>query len=94
MAGATTDLPEKLDPDAGISLRYFTGPDGFAKRMDVRTWPGGPPKMKLMVFRGRVVREIIASGARGPYRATDFPDPLGAEHKRHAAGPGPSTAHA
>jgi hypothetical protein len=33
MAGATTDLPEALDPDAGISLRYFTGPDGFAKRM-------------------------------------------------------------
>ena len=33
MAGATTDLPEKLDPDAGIDLRYFTGPDGFAKRM-------------------------------------------------------------
>ena len=33
MAGATTDLPEKLDPDAGIDLKYFVGQDGFAKRM-------------------------------------------------------------
>jgi hypothetical protein len=31
MAGATTDLPEKLDPDAGIGLRYFTGPDGAGR---------------------------------------------------------------
>src|SRR4051812_14068686 len=33
MAGATTDLPERLDPDVGIDLKYFAGPDGFAKRM-------------------------------------------------------------
>ena len=33
MAGATTDLPEKLDPDAGIDLRYFAGQDGFARPM-------------------------------------------------------------
>src|SRR4051812_12520753 len=33
MAGATTDLPERLDPSVGIDLKYFAGPDGFAKRM-------------------------------------------------------------
>ncbi len=33
MAGATTDMPEKLNPEAGISLNYFVGQDGFARRM-------------------------------------------------------------
>ncbi|MBX6314351.1 MAG: hypothetical protein IRY99_15775 [Isosphaeraceae bacterium] len=33
MSGATTDLPDKLDPDVGFDLRYFVGKDGFAKRM-------------------------------------------------------------
>ena len=33
MAGATTDLPEKLDPDVGIDLTYFVGQDGFARPM-------------------------------------------------------------
>jgi hypothetical protein len=33
MAGATTELPERLDPDVGINLEYFVGADGFAKRM-------------------------------------------------------------
>jgi hypothetical protein len=33
MSGATTALPEKLDPDQGIDLKYFTGPDGFARSM-------------------------------------------------------------
>src|SRR4051794_21536726 len=33
MAGATTGLPEKIDPAVGIDLKYFAGPDGFAKRM-------------------------------------------------------------
>jgi hypothetical protein len=32
-AGATSALPEKIDPSVGIDLKYFTGPDGFAKRM-------------------------------------------------------------
>ena len=33
MSGATTDLPEKLDPSVGFDLRYFTGADGFARAM-------------------------------------------------------------
>jgi hypothetical protein len=33
MAGATTDLPEKLEPSVGVNLKYFVGQDGFAKRM-------------------------------------------------------------
>jgi hypothetical protein len=33
MTGATSDLPEKIDPAAGINLTYFTGPDGFARAM-------------------------------------------------------------
>ncbi len=33
MSGATTDLPGKLNPSAGFDLAYFTGPDGFSRRM-------------------------------------------------------------
>lgn len=33
MAGATTELPDKLDPAVGFNLRYFVNPDGFAKPM-------------------------------------------------------------
>ncbi len=33
MAGATTDLPEKIDPSVGFDLHYFAGPDGFARPM-------------------------------------------------------------
>jgi len=33
MAGATTGLPDRLDPDVGIDLTYFVGEDGFAKRV-------------------------------------------------------------
>jgi hypothetical protein len=40
MAGATSDAPEKLDPERGIALKYFTGPDGFARRMAPREGPG------------------------------------------------------
>lgn len=39
MTGAVCDPPDRLDPDAGISLRYFTGPDGFARPM--APIPGG-----------------------------------------------------
>ena len=52
MAGATTDLPEKLDPDVGIDLKYFAGQDGFARphgpdggrgrRLALRRWPSCP----------------------------------------------------
>src|SRR5207244_6852259 len=31
--GATTKLPEKIDPSVGFDLKYFTGRDGFAKAM-------------------------------------------------------------
>jgi hypothetical protein len=33
MTGATTALPERLDPAAGFDLKYFSGPDGFARPM-------------------------------------------------------------
>lgn len=33
MTGGTTELPERIDPSAGFSLRYFTGKDGFARPM-------------------------------------------------------------
>ncbi len=33
MSGATTELPGKIDPANGINLKYFVGPDGFAKKM-------------------------------------------------------------
>ncbi|HEV3085257.1 MAG TPA: hypothetical protein VGY66_36215 [Gemmataceae bacterium] len=33
MSGATTDLPDKIDPSFGFNLKYFTARDGFAKAM-------------------------------------------------------------
>ena len=33
MAGATTELPEKIDPAVGFDLNYFVGKDGFARPM-------------------------------------------------------------
>jgi hypothetical protein len=33
MAGATTDLPDRLDPARGFDLKYFCGKDGFARPM-------------------------------------------------------------
>jgi hypothetical protein len=33
MSGATTEPPAKLDPSAGIPLKYFTGPDGSVRPM-------------------------------------------------------------
>src|SRR4029077_5275369 len=33
MSGATTELPDKIDPSAGFNLKYFAGRDGFARAM-------------------------------------------------------------
>jgi hypothetical protein len=33
MTGATTDLPQKIDPSTGFELNYFTGSNGFARPM-------------------------------------------------------------
>lgn len=33
MSGATTDLPNKIDPSVGFNLHYFTKEDGFARAM-------------------------------------------------------------
>ena len=33
MSGATSDPPEKLDPDVGINRTYFVGKDGFSRPM-------------------------------------------------------------
>ena len=32
-SGATTERPEKLDPERGINLKYFVGKDGFSRPM-------------------------------------------------------------
>jgi hypothetical protein len=40
MSGATTELPEKLEPDRGIDLKYFAGTDGFARPMVQRNGEG------------------------------------------------------
>ncbi len=33
MTGATTDLPDRLDPAVGFNLTYFAGKDGFARAL-------------------------------------------------------------
>jgi hypothetical protein len=33
MSGATSDLPDKLNPAIGINLKYFVDKDGFSRRM-------------------------------------------------------------
>ena len=33
MTGATTELPDKIDPSVGFDLKYFVGKDGFARSM-------------------------------------------------------------
>jgi len=33
MSGATTELPEKIDPSMGLNLKYFVGKDGFSRPM-------------------------------------------------------------
>ena len=33
MTGATTELPDRIDPSVGFNLKYFTGKDGFVKPM-------------------------------------------------------------
>jgi hypothetical protein len=33
MSGATTELPQKIDPSVGLDLHYFAGKDGFARSM-------------------------------------------------------------
>jgi hypothetical protein len=33
MSGATTGLPETIDPEVGLDLHYFVGKDGFARPM-------------------------------------------------------------
>jgi hypothetical protein len=33
MTGATTELPERIDPAVGFDLKYFTGKDGFVRPM-------------------------------------------------------------
>ncbi|MBV9124685.1 MAG: hypothetical protein JO112_15115 [Planctomycetes bacterium] len=33
MSGATTELPDRIDPSVGFNLKYFVGKDGFARPM-------------------------------------------------------------
>ncbi len=40
MSGATTELPDKLDPAIGFNLRYIAGTDGFSRPMAPRPGEG------------------------------------------------------
>jgi hypothetical protein len=52
MAGATTALPDKLDPSLGFDLTYFTGKDGFARPMAPMQGEGVVWLSGLVVFPG------------------------------------------
>jgi hypothetical protein len=57
MTGATTVLPDKIDPSIGFDLHYFTGPDGFAKRMAPMEGEGVVWLSGLVVLPGQDGRE-------------------------------------
>jgi hypothetical protein len=48
MSGATTELPDRLDPSVGIDLKYFVGKDGFSR-------PMAPIKGEGVVWLGGLV---------------------------------------
>jgi hypothetical protein len=48
MSGATTELPDKIDPSVGINLKYFVGQDGFSR-------PMSPMKGEGVVWLGGLV---------------------------------------
>jgi len=48
MSGATTELPDKIDPSVGIDLKYFVGKDGFSR-------PMAPMKGEGVVWLGGLV---------------------------------------
>jgi hypothetical protein len=76
MAGATTPLPDKLDPSVGLDLTYFTGKDGFARPMApmkgegvvwlsglvVRKDPTGRERMLAYFQRRRGLGAVLENG--------------------------------
>ncbi|MEC9092883.1 MAG: hypothetical protein VX438_09280, partial [Planctomycetota bacterium] len=76
VTGATSPLPESINPSNGIELNYFTGPDGFTRPMAPvqgkgPTWifgvfvthdPEGKPRL---VAKYEKVRQSMAAYQRG-----------------------------
>jgi hypothetical protein len=76
MAGATTELPEQIDPSVGINLKYFVGSDGFARPMAPRpgegvVWlaglvvlpePSGKDRMLAWFQRRRGLGAVLENG--------------------------------
>jgi len=76
MSGATTELPDKIDPSVGIDLNYFVGKDGFARPMapmkgEGVVWLGGlvvlpdesgRERMLAFFHRRRGLGEVLENG--------------------------------
>jgi hypothetical protein len=76
MSGATTDLPDKIDPSVGLDLKYFVGKDGFSRPMapmqgEGVVWLGGlvvlpdesgRERMVAFFHRRRGLGEVLENG--------------------------------
>ena len=76
MSGATTELPDKLDPSVGFNLKYFVGKDGFSRPMapmkgEGVVWLGGlvvlpdesgRERMLAFFHRRRGLGEVLENG--------------------------------
>jgi hypothetical protein len=76
MSGATTDLPDGLDPSVGFDLKYFVGKDGFSRPMapmkgEGVVWLGGlvvlpdesgRERMLAFFHRRRGLGEVLENG--------------------------------
>jgi len=76
MSGATTELPDKIDPSVGFDLKYFVGKDGFSRPMapmkgEGVVWLGGPvvlpdesgrERMLAFFHRRRGLGEVLENG--------------------------------
>ena len=76
MTGATTELPDKIDPGVGFDLHYFTNSDGFSKHMApmqgegvvwlggvvVLPGPDGRERMLAHYDRRRSMGEVLEDG--------------------------------
>jgi hypothetical protein len=76
MSGATTELPDKIDPSVGFDLKYFVGEDGFSRKMapmkgEGVVWLGGlvvlpdeSGRQRMLAFfhRRRGLGEVLENG--------------------------------
>ena len=76
MSGATSELPDQIDPSMGVNLKYFVDQDGFSKRMAPRegegvVWladlvvlpdPQGRERMLAWFQRRRGLGAVLESG--------------------------------